>query len=247
MIALLDAGNSSIKRYLMDDGKTIVHDQIPTTEWENEMKQWLTRYPIKVIAASTVSVDLSPLKTLGAVRYFEVNSGIKLPFENLYETPETLGADRIAGIAGALALVQGTPVLKIDAGTCLTFDLSDGKHYLGGRISPGVHMRLKAMHQFTARLPQPGFDGETGGLTARNTNDSLRHGALLGAVNEIEGYVQHIKRAFPLLQVVLTGGDGPVLFKHLEKSIFVPGIELREHLVAEGIFALLAYNAPSSH
>ncbi len=44
--------------------------------------------------------------------------------------------------------------LIIDAGTAITYDIVNEKgQYLGGNISPGIEMRLKALHQFTGKLP----------------------------------------------------------------------------------------------
>ena len=43
----------------------------------------------------------------------------KLPFKIEYETPETLGTDRIAGVAGAFNLFPESEILVIDAGTAI--------------------------------------------------------------------------------------------------------------------------------
>ncbi len=69
-------------------------------------------------------------------------------------TPETLGADRLAGIVGASKLFPAKNVLVIDMGTCIKYDfLSQKREYAGGSISPGLNMRLKALHDYTERLP----------------------------------------------------------------------------------------------
>ena len=94
-----------------------------------------------------------------------------------YRTPATLGADRLAAVMGAQSLLPHRTVFVIDAGTCITFDLllSNG-HYLGGNISPGLDMRLRAMHEFTARLPLISAEGENPDY-GYDTITALRSGA----------------------------------------------------------------------
>ena len=90
-----------------------------------------------------------------------------LPVINLYETPETLGYDRMAAVVAANEQFPGRDILVIDAGTCITYEFIDSLgQYHGGNISPGLQMRFKALHQFTGRLPlvapqgcTPTFDG----------------------------------------------------------------------------------------
>ncbi|MEZ5011128.1 MAG: type III pantothenate kinase [Bacteroidales bacterium] len=67
-----------------------------------------------------------------------------LPFTILYRSPETLGADRIAAVAGAHNKFGDTAVLVIDAGTAVTYDLllKNGT-YPGGNISPGMATRFQ--------------------------------------------------------------------------------------------------------
>ncbi len=77
-----------------------------------------------------------------------------LPFKIDYLTPETLGKDRIAALAGAYAVGGEGNYFIIDCGTCNTYDLLVDGHFVGGNIAPGIQMRLDAMHHFTAALPQ---------------------------------------------------------------------------------------------
>ncbi|GIR12158.1 MAG: hypothetical protein CM15mP23_07330 [Cryomorphaceae bacterium] len=77
-----------------------------------------------------------------------------MPFKTSYNSPKTLGSDRLALIAGAVSVFPNRPVLIIDAGTCITFDFVDSKkNHLGGSISPGLQMRLNALKSQTSALP----------------------------------------------------------------------------------------------
>lgn len=155
------------------------------------------------------------------------------PFATDYRTTSTLGQDRIAAVAGALALTDG-PRLVVDAGSCLTYDFvdADGRHR-GGSIHPGVGMRLRAMHESTARLPSVSAEGELS-LTGLTTEDALRTGGLLGTVAEMEGMLVRYRSDFPATSLLLTGGDAPLLLPHFS----VPTVHF-PHLVLQGLHHIL--------
>ena len=163
---------------------------------------------------------------------------LRLPFVNAYATPDTLGLDRIAAVAGAAALHPGLPCLVVDAGTCITFDLltADGV-YRGGNISPGVRMRLRAMHEQTAALPLVAPDAAETGLLGVSTETALRKGAQLGASLEIEAFVARCAAEQAGLRVLLTGGDADLLAAPLKTKIFAT-----PHLVLHGLHEILRLN-----
>ncbi|HNK98421.1 MAG TPA: type III pantothenate kinase [Chitinophagales bacterium] len=165
-----------------------------------------------------------------------------LPIINLYGTPATLGKDRLAGAVGAHTAFKGSPVLVVDAGTCIKYDFLDKEGiYYGGAISPGLFMRFKAMHNFTARLPL--IDPENYAtvlevpLTGTSTVDSLRSGALNGALFEVEGAISAYTGKHAGLAVILTGGDAGFFELHMKSRIFA-----RPNLVLEGLHTILNYN-----
>ena len=105
------------------------------------------------VAGTPVADILSSLQ-LPERSVYTLDGSTPLPFVNTYLTPATLGTDRIAAVAGAQRWHPAQSVLVIDAGTCITYDVIDPAGvYRGGIISPGMQMRLRAMHTFTARLP----------------------------------------------------------------------------------------------
>ena len=76
-----------------------------------------------------------------------LNSSTPIPVSNKYDKLN-IGADRIALAIGANETFPNADVLVIDAGTCITYDfINSNKEYLGGSISPGIHMRYNALHQ----------------------------------------------------------------------------------------------------
>lgn len=174
------------------------------------------------------------------VAVLPLHAATPLPFSSAYETPQTLGNDRIALAAGALHRAPEQAVLAIDAGTCLTLDLVDAQGvYQGGLIAPGVRMRLQAMHTFTARLPLVEWNGqaEEAPLIGRSTLDCLLAGAVTAAAAELDGLLDRYRQENPGLVALLTGGDGPALAASMKNRIFaVP------HLLMEGLNKILIYN-----
>ena len=150
-----------------------------------------------------------------------------LPIKNLYETPATLGKDRLAAAVGARAIFPGKNVLSIDAGTCITYDfLTKDGEYLGGSISPGIRMRFRAMHAFTGRLPLVEPEDFTG-LIGKTTAESLLSGVINGVCEEIKGLIARYNEQYEDLTAVITGGDHEYLHNKLKINIFaVPDLVL---------------------
>jgi len=170
--------------------------------------------------------------------FIELDHQTKLPIENLYETPETLGKDRIAAAVGANELFPDQNLLVIDAGTAITYDLvSEKKQFIGGNISPGMEMRFKALNHFTGKLPLINYSNDFH-LFGTNTTDAIRAGVQNGILYEIEQTIEVFSRNYQNLQVVLTGGDSIFLAKRLDDSIFV-----HLNLTLIGLNRILEYNS----
>ncbi len=172
-----------------------------------------------------------------------------VPIINKYKTPETLGKDRLAAVVAANALYRGKDVLVIDAGTAITYDfINKNKEYLGGSISPGLSIRLKALNTFTGRLPLVELQNfnETNSLnselliqnlTGNDTQDSILSGVVNGVFFEISGFINKYKEYYPDINVIITGGDAIYFDKNVKSNIFVV-----PNLVAYGLKLILQYN-----
>ena len=171
------------------------------------------------------------------VQLLRVTSKTEFPFVINYETPHTLGMDRVAGVAAAQHYYPGKNCLVIDLGTCITYDfLSSENIYSGGAIAPGMQMRLKAMHEFTHKLPQPelawplDFEG-------KSTNQALLSGVCVGVADEINGKIERYTQRYGDVQILLCGGNSAMLAKHIKNNIFaVPS------LVLEGLNQILLFH-----
>ncbi|MFK7922358.1 MAG: type III pantothenate kinase [Bacteroidia bacterium] len=164
-----------------------------------------------------------------------VHSQMNLPISNAYATPKTLGTDRIVAVIGALAHFGGGPVLVIDAGTALTYDVADAEGvYQGGGIAPGINMRFRSLHEFTARLPLISFNPDPP-LTGDSTENSILAGVLQGILSEVEGMIERYRQKYGAnIKIILTGGDRPFFENHLKNLNFADA-----NLNLRGIYHIL--------
>lgn len=163
---------------------------------------------------------------------------LDFPFNIQYHTPNTLGNDRLAAVAGAYSMHPGKDVLVIDAGTAITFDLLTKKEgYVGGTISPGLNMRFAALHNFTDKLPLESAK-EYSNLIGQTTSEAIINGVQNGLIFEIESYLTKFSNNYPQITVLLTGGDAQFFDNKLKRAIFVV-----PNLTLLGLNLILNYNA----
>lgn len=162
----------------------------------------------------------------------------KTPLKNLYKSALTLGSDRMAAAVGAFSFYPDQNVLSIDAGTCIKYNFVNANNeYLGGAISPGIPMRLKAMNHFTHALPLVETDKNYEKLTGQNTQESLLSGALIGAACEVDAMIERYQAGHKNLQVVFCGGDSDYLCKQVKNRFFA-----NQHLILYGLNTILNFN-----
>lgn len=159
------------------------------------------------------------------------------PFVNTYETPTTVGIDRLVLAAGATLFYPNEARLVIDAGTCITYDfVNDKNEYLGGAISPGIKMRYQALEYYTAKLPLLALEAPRA-LLGNSTNQSIHSGVVNGIVGEIEGFITRLQSDYEKFTIILTGGDADFLAKRLKNTIFA-----NSNFLLESLNQLFLYN-----
>ena len=239
MNLIVDIGNTRTKLAVYDGSKKInvrhIND-LTLKELEKELSGLLIEH---AIISSVIKLPLSITDLFSAripyVHYLSTNS--KLPFKIGYETPETLGPDRIAGIAGAFNLFPHSELLVIDAGTAITYDFLSNGIYKGGNISPGLNMRFMALNKFTGKLPilTPAENFTNPG---RNTADAILAGVIMGVTYEINEYIRTFEKKSTDNKILLTGGDGGFLKDRITYQLtYMPDI------VIDGLNFILEYNA----
>lgn len=236
---IIDIGNTAAKVALFDGGE-MVEVLTESNQSLDCLEALCVKYPVEQGIVATV-IDLSErvLAALVALPFplLWLDSKTPLPVTNLYETPETLGYDRMAAVVGANEQYPRRDILVIDAGTCITYEFIDSKgQYHGGNISPGMQMRFKALNQFTGRLPLIDSNGRKLPM-GRDTETAIRAGVLKGMEYEISGYIESMKHKYPELLVFLTGGDDFSFDTKLKSVIFAD-----RFLVLKGLNRILNYN-----
>jgi type III pantothenate kinase len=233
----VDIGNTAVKYALFEDETLVFSGLVP--EEQALLQDERLAQPDNLIVASVraqPSALLHRLPVPGKVLALTFETPV--PVTNRYETPQTLGADRLAAVIGANYLFPEADCLVIDAGTCITTDFVDrDKNYHGGSIALGLEMKFRALHTFTQRLPLIQRTPEIGPLAGRNTAEAIRSGVLHGTVAELNGIIDAYRQHSPALKVVFCGGDAAFFETNLKAPIFVV-----PELVLIGLNRILNYN-----
>ena len=239
MNLVIDIGNSLHKIALFDSSDQMVFvTSVPKITMEL-IQDLFQKYSFDKSIISSVG-NLDPSIEAFIQRFTQLipfSHQSKLPFIIDYLHPETLGLDRIANSVAAATLFPNQNCLSIQTGSCIVFDFVDknGK-FQGGAISPGLNMRFKSLHDYTARLPLEDFENIDYFL-GQSTQQSIRSGVINGTIFEIDGQINAYKTKYSDLKVLLTGGDMPYLQKSIKNQIFAA-----PNLVLVGLNKILNLN-----
>lgn len=244
-ILTIDQGNSSAKVVL----------------WENH-------YPVAALKSKSLVIEeLLPLMEAGEIdgcaycsvrhtdaKFLEtlrrlvdgnllvLTPSVEMPMEVVYGTRSTLGADRVAAVAGARALFPGEALLVVDSGTALTIDVTDDEgNFLGGNIAPGMQMRFKSLHELTDNLPLLDDEGDVMPF-GKDTATAIRSGVVMGMVGEIASCFEYAKALYGCSRIVMAGKhDRRVCTLLRERGYEVSAVR---DLVGRGLLEIYMYNNP---
>lgn len=238
MNLVIDWGNTRIKAAFFDNDVLLHQNSFSTPD---ELTSFVENKNIEAVLVSSVNGDSSALiGEFNPAKVVLLSSATPLPIRNLYATPKTLGADRLAAACGAWAIYPDQTSLVIDLGSCINYELVDEHgNYLGGVISPGVSMRFQAMHQFTAKLPtvQPSISAK---LIGDSTETCMQSGVMNGILAEIHGFIAKISDKHPSCNLITCGGDAHFFEDQINEVSFVPD------LVLIGLNSILSFNLKTS-
>jgi type III pantothenate kinase len=241
MNLVIDVGNSFVKLAVFKEDVLKYKEFIKLENIIERLQALKDKFSSvdKAIVSSVGGLNSNDLSFINThFNLLVLNSKTKLPFINLYKTPDTLGVDRIALVSASVNLYPDSNVLIIDAGTCITYDfITRNNEYLGGAISPGLRIRYKSLNNLTANLPllELSFPEK---LIGDTTNHSIHSGVVYGVLNEIEGTIHRYSDKYPDLTIILTGGDANFLSKQLKSSIFA-----NSNFLLEGLNYILQFNS----
>jgi type III pantothenate kinase len=160
---------------------------------------------------------------------FLLQPGVKTGLKIRYRNPLEVGADKIANAVGAVARFPGRNLLIIDFGTATTLcAVSRDKEYLGGVITPGIHISMAALESQTAKLPAVEIV-RPGAVLGRSTVESIQSGLYFGTLAAVRALAaavtqEHFAENPPL--ILGTGGFGRLFEEEQLFDAFVPELPL---------------------
>lgn len=237
-LLLLDIGNTHTHVGVAEGRRVRRCAELPTAAWWDsrvEAKLRAAVGPAAVRAAALCSVvpKATPqarrlLRRLWQVRPFELTAATLQGLALDYPEPETLGPDRLANALAAYHRF-GAPVIAVDFGTAVTFDVVDrGGRFIGGVIAPGVAALADYLHEKTARLPRVALRA-TRAVIGRSTLQAMRIGTVRGFSALVRGVLSDLKRSLRArrLPVVATGGYAGWMARQVpDITAVVPGLTL---------------------
>lgn len=235
MNAVIDFGNTFAKLGFFEQNTLI---EIQKGLEMDALKQALEAKSPEYLIISSVTKSLEELELL-----FEeyqnkliLTPKTQLPIQKDYDTPQTLGADRLAAAVGATVLFPNEACVIVDMGTAIKYDYVNAQNaFCGGIISPGMRIRFEALHSFTKRLPLVEPEGIPN-LIGKSTKTCIQSGVINGIIAEINGIINNYNQ-LGNCRVILCGGDAPFFESQIKMANFVS-----PNLVLIGLNRILLYN-----
>ncbi|WP_338220396.1 type III pantothenate kinase [Algoriphagus sp. oki45] len=232
---VVDIGNTRIKSAVFE-GKELFEEHT-FSSLDLAVEKWAEISFSKALVSSVKFAE-EELKEKLHFSFHFLSSQTPLPISNGYATPQTLGLDRIAAAVGAWSLAGKGPVVAVDLGTCVTYDVVDENgRFLGGVISPGLEMRAKAMNSFTARLPLVELKTKPESFVGDTTTACMQSGVWYGLEYELLGHLEAFRLKFPEIRAFICGGDAHSFVSLAKDHIFVV-----PNLVLHGLNCILNHN-----
>lgn len=246
MNLVVDIGNTRVKCAVMEAGECIAQRNAERLS-PVLLDELLAAYAVGQAIVSSTRGDASDVAAMlrrRVARVVEFTARTPVPIGCDYLTPETLGRDRLAAAVGATVLWPGRDVLLVDFGTAITIDrVSADGVFRGGCISPGLRMRFRALHEFTAALPLcEAFESEDPEPLGRSTREAIRSGVVQSILFEIEGHIARARREIDDPCVIFTGGDAKYFAKRIKNTIFA-----NRNPVFYGLDRILEFNVLEEH
>ncbi len=233
-----DFGNTRLKVAVFS-GEILKEERFLADDSDATIRALVDEYkPVRSILSSVIDHQPGIETVLAAQTDFHIISHLtKINFTTPVGKPESIGADRLALMSAAVRYFPGKNSLVIALGSCITYNFINQYHqFLGGAITPGMDMRFKSMHDYTAKLPLATADWNFP-LIGYDTKTNLQSGVILGIVNEIEGFIGKYEGKFNNFNVVLTGGNSAYFASQIKYKIFAD-----HHFLFKGLYALSEIN-----
>ena len=219
----IDQGNSRTKVALMTDEGKMINHFIYKSFSSSDVERLFDLYDITdSIISSVVDIEAAVVNTLHrrSQHFVLFDHNTPVPIINRYDTPQTLGLDRLAAAVGAKSLCPDENLLIIDAGSAITYDFVTEKgEYIGGNIAPGIKMRFTILQRMTKKLPLvDAEENELIPLFGKNTRDAIAAGVIRGIAYEVKGYMRTVREKMSHYQTYVTGGHAQYILNNVRTS-----------------------------
>lgn len=252
MLLAIDIGNTNISfgvfsatkrggfaKYYGEKGDRIIRRfDLPTEKYNRgKFKKLLGTAKINdVIICSVVpkatNILEKDIKRLFSLRPYILGKNLDVPIKNLYRKPTQVGQDRLVDAYAGIRF-YGSPLIVVDFGTAVTFDvISANKEYLGGMILPGLRISLDALFEKTALLPKINLSAP-GEFIGRDTKSSMLSGLVYGFAMLTDDLSKRIKdKIGRRAKVIGTGGNINLISKFcmqldaIDRDLTLKGLNL---------------------
>lgn len=237
-VLAIDAGNTSIKVGWFINSHLKMVERF-SLKFLKEFENWLKNHQEYKAILSSVLSDEDTEKIISLLdNCILVTSETELPLVLDYETKHTLGIDRICNAVFSASNKASDYCVTVDVGTCVKFDLiGPNNHYLGGSISPGIHLRYKSLNDYTGKLPLISNKSRAN-LVGTDTASCIHSGVMNGLRAEITLMMDEYRAQFPGLTFFMTGGDASNFDLVSKNDIFAD-----ENLTLKGLHEIYKHNA----
>ncbi len=240
----LDFGNTRRKAAIFHDAQLHVTIPLPDDHLPEAVQSIIKEHqPQRSILSSVIhhAPEVETILQQHTQFHLLAAATSQLNFTTPVGKPETIGADRLALCAAAVLHSPRCNNLVIGLGTCITYNfINVNNEFLGGGISPGMYMRMKALNSYTAMLPivEPHWNVP---LIGYDTKTNIQSGVVLGMALEIDGFISSYQKKYQAFNVFLTGGDAIHLSPHIKSRIFAD-----PELLFKGLYAICTINQPAA-
>jgi type III pantothenate kinase len=243
VILLLDIGNTHTHVGVGDARRLTLRGDLPTAGWRDGSNAAALLSRVGAGGGASRAVEsvwmCSVVPSANAAVRKSIRAHWRCPVEQLgpetirgvgirYPRPETIGQDRLANAVAARHHF-GAPVVVVDFGTAVTFDVVDARgNYVGGIIAPGLAAMTDYLHEKTALLPRIEIR-EPRRVVGTNTRAAMLSGAVFGYRGLVRELIGRLRRELdaPRLPVVATGGYARLMARGLpEIDAVMPGLTL---------------------
>ena len=238
MILLFDIGNTHTHIGLANGRRVFKQINVPTRAWAGgkaaaALAKFVGAREITGAMLCSVVPRATPLvrrclRTAWKLEVLELTPKTLRGVGIDYPKPNTIGPDRLANAAAA-RFHFGAPVVVVDFGTAVTFDVVNAAgNYVGGIIAPGLSAMTDYLHEKTALLPRIRIR-EVASAIGKSTEHAMLIGAVHGYRGLVRGLLVELKRELKVrrLPVVATGGYAQLLAARLpEFTAVVPDLTL---------------------